>query len=90
MKIYIGNLSDTVSDNDLRTAFEAHGTVESAKLATDRDSGKAKGFGFIEMSNNEEAKAAIAGLDGTTLGGKAVRVNESQPKVQTRSGGGGY
>jgi RNA recognition motif-containing protein len=86
MKIYIGNLSDTVADNDLRTAFEAHGTVESAKLATDRDSGKAKGFGFIEMSNNEEAKAAIAGLDGTTLGGKAVRVNESQPKVQTRSG----
>jgi RNA recognition motif-containing protein len=82
MKIYIGNLAANTTDNDLRTAFEAHGTVESAKLATDRDSGAPKNFGFVEMANNTEAQTAIDTLNGTTLCGNAIRVNVSTPKPQ--------
>jgi RNA recognition motif-containing protein len=88
MNIYVGNLPYTATDTDLREAFSAFGTVESARVITDKFTGQAKGFGFVEMPNDEEARAAIAGMDGKELNGRALRVNESQPKE--RSGGGGY
>jgi cold-inducible RNA-binding protein len=82
MKIYAGNLAATTTETMLRDAFAAHGTVESCHLATDRDTGAFKGFGFLEMKNDTEAAAAIAALNGSDLGGKSIRVNESQPKPQ--------
>jgi RNA recognition motif-containing protein len=92
MNIYVGNLAYSTNDTDLRDAFSAFGTVDSARVITDKFTGQAKGFGFVEMPNDEEAKAAIAGLDGKELGGRALRVNESQPKEGggSRGGGGGY
>ena len=87
MNIYVGNLPYSVNDGDLRSAFSAFGEVESARVITDKFTGQAKGFGFVEMPNADEAKAAIAGLDGKDLGGRNIRVNEAQPKEQ-RSGGG--
>jgi RNA recognition motif-containing protein len=99
MNIYVGNLPYSATDTDLRDAFSAFGTVESARVITDKFTGQAKGFGFVEMPNDEEARAAISGMDGKELGGRALRVNESQPKEQRsgggyggggRSGGGGY
>jgi RNA recognition motif-containing protein len=90
MKIYAGNLAATTTDADLNTAFAAYGTVDSCKLALDRDSGQPKGFGFVEMGNDTEAQAAIDGLNGTQLGGNAIRVNVSVPKTQNRAAGGGY
>jgi RNA recognition motif-containing protein len=89
MNIYVGNLPFNANDTDLREAFAAFGAVDSARVVVDKFTGQAKGFGFVEMPNNEEAKAAISGLDGKDFGGRALRVNESQPKEQ-RSGGGGY
>jgi RNA recognition motif-containing protein len=92
MNIYVGNLAYSTNDTDLRDAFSAFGAVDSARVITDKYTGQAKGFGFVEMPNAEEAKAAIAGLDGKDLGGRAMRVNESQPKEGGgggRSGGGG-
>ena len=89
MNIYVGNLSFNAVDDDLRQAFSAFGAVDSARVVTDKFTGQAKGFGFVEMPNAEEAKAAIAGLDGKDLGGRALRVNESQPKEQRSGGGGG-
>ena len=86
MKIYAGNLAASTTDNDLQTAFAAYGTVDSCKLATDRDSGSPKGFGFIEMGNDTEANAAIAGLNGSQLCGNAIRVNVSTPKPQAAGG----
>jgi RNA recognition motif-containing protein len=93
MNIYVGNLSYTATDTDLREAFAPFGTVDSARVITDKFTGQARGFGFVEMPNDEEARAAIAGLDGKDVGGRAWRVNESQPKEGGgggRSGGGGY
>src|SRR5688572_18286871 len=90
MNIYVGNLSYNTNDTDLREAFSAFGAVDSARVITDKFTGQAKGFGFVEMPDDAEAKAAIAGLDGKELGGRAMRVNESQPKEQRSGGGGGY
>ena len=80
MNIYVGNLSFQLSENDLNSAFEEYGQVDSAKIITDRETGRSKGFGFIEMPNQEEAEKAIEGLNGKELEGRAVKVNESKPR----------
>ncbi|NQT81588.1 RNA-binding protein [bacterium] len=80
MKLYVGNLSYDTSEEDLRKSFEEFGTVESVAVITDRDTGKCKGFAFVEMSSKEEAQAAISGLDGTQLGERTLKVNEARPK----------
>ena len=89
MKIYAGNLSLDVTDDDLRQAFEAFGQVESANIIMDKFSGESKGFGFVEMPSKDEAAAAIAGMNGKDLKGKAVSVNEARPRVDRPRGGGG-
>ena len=89
MNIYVGNLSYGVSDDNLREAFEAFGAVSSAKVITDKYSGRSKGFGFVEMENDAEANAAIEQLDGAEIDGRAVKVNEARPKEDNR-GDGGY
>ena len=86
-KIYVGNLSFDASEDELRRLFEAHGAVESAKLATDRDTGRARGFGFVEMASDSEANAAIAALNGSQVGGRALVVNEARPKTSGFGGG---
>jgi cold-inducible RNA-binding protein len=89
-KLYVGNLSYEVTDNDLSKMFEAHGTVESAQVIMDRDTGRSKGFGFVEMKTDQEAQAAIAGLSGQDVGGRSLTVNEARPKTEGgRSGSGG-
>ena len=88
-KVYVGNLSYETSQADLETLFGEHGTVESAQIINDRDTGRSKGFGFIEMSSDAEAQSAIAALDGKDCGGRAIKVNEAKPR-EPRSGGGGY
>ncbi len=88
-KLYVGNLSYETSQSDLETMFGAHGTVESAQIINDRDTGRSKGFGFIEMSSDAEAQAAIGALDGKDCGGRALKVNEAKPRENNRGGGGG-
>ncbi len=88
MNIYAGNLSYDVTEQDLQTAFEAFGKVESVNVIKDRFSGESRGFGFVEMPSNEEGKAAIEGLGGTQLKGKAITVNEARPKSNDRDRGG--
>jgi len=91
MNIYVGNLSSDVTGDDLRQAFEAFGQVESANLIMDKFSGESRGFGFVEMPSKDEATAAITGMNGKDLKGKAVSVNEARPRVdRPRGGGGGY
>ena len=87
MNIYVGNLAFTVDDAALRAAFEAHGEVSSAQVVMDRETGRSRGFGFVEMANNDQAKAAMAALNGSDLGGRALNVNEARPR--TGGGGGG-
>ena len=87
-KLYVGNLSYETSSSDLETMFEAHGTVESAQVINDRDTGRSKGFGFIEMSSDDEAQAAVTALNGQDCGGRALKVNEAKPRENR--GGGGY
>ena len=91
MNIYVGNLSFDATEDDLRQAFEAHGAVSSANLITDRDTGRARGFGFVEMPNDEEARKAIAAVNETDIAGRAVNVNEARPRQDRgpRGGGGG-
>jgi RNA recognition motif-containing protein len=79
-KIYVGNLSYNTMEDGLRNIFQNYGTVASAKIITDRDSGQSKGFGFVEMGSDEEAGAAIAALNGQTLDGRALKVNEAMDK----------
>jgi RNA recognition motif-containing protein len=81
MNIFVGNLSFTVTDADLRQAFEAHGQVASANVIVDKFTSKSRGFGFVEMPNEAEAKAAIAALNNQDLKGRAIRVNEAQPRT---------
>jgi len=88
-KLYVGNLSFDATDEELRQLFETHGGVESAKVATDRDTGRSRGFGFIEMTSDSEAQSAIAALNGAQVGGRALIVNEARPKA-AGFGGGGY
>jgi RNA recognition motif-containing protein len=87
-KLYVGNLSYDVDSTALESLFTAHGTVESAQIITDRDTGRSKGFGFVEMSSDAEAQTAIAAMNGTDQGGRSITVNEAKPK-ENRSGGGG-
>ena len=89
MNIYVGNLSYEVTEDDLSKAFAGFGEVVSAKVIKDGYSGKSKGFGFVEMSNNTEAEAAINGLNGSEIKGRAVKVNQANPRRDGRSGGGG-
>jgi RNA recognition motif-containing protein len=85
--IFVGNLSFGATEDALRSMFEAYGTVDRVNVVTDRDTGRARGFGFVEMSVNAEADAAIAGLNGKELDGRALNVNEARPK-EDRGGGG--
>jgi cold-inducible RNA-binding protein len=85
-KLYVGNLSFDITENDLQDAFAAHGTVTEANLMMDRATGRPRGFAFITMSSPEEAKKAIDGLNGTMLGGRNLTVNEARPREE-RSGG---
>ena len=80
MRIYVGNLSYKVDEDGLRTAFEAHGAVESAQVIMDRYTGRSRGFGFVEMSNDDEAKEAISEMDNQEISGRAVKVNEAKPR----------
>ena len=86
--IYVGNLSFDASEPQLQEAFAAYGTVDLAKVVMDRATGRSRGFGFVEMPNDEEAQAAIEGLNGTDLGGRTITVNVAKPKAD-RGGGGG-
>lgn len=87
-KLYVGNLTYAVTDSDLQKMFEPHGVVESAQVVMDRDTGRSKGFGFVEMKNAEEAQAAITALNGQQSEGRALTVNEARPKTDKgRSGG---
>ncbi len=88
-KLYVGGLPYSVNEDQLRDLFGAHGTVESATVIMDRMSGRSKGFGFVEMSSQEEAQAAIDKLNGTDLEGRSLTVNEAKPKEQRSGGGGG-
>jgi RNA recognition motif-containing protein len=87
-KLYVGNLPYSATESDLSDKLAAFGTVESVKLITDRDTGQSKGFGFVEMSSDSEAQAAIDGLNGTDYDGRPMKVNEAKPQ-EKRSGGGG-
>ena len=89
MNIYVGNLAEEVSDDDLRAVFEAFGQVESVNILRDRFSGESKGFGFVEMPSKDEAQQAIEDADGTDLKGKAIKVNEARPRPSAGSRGGG-
>jgi RNA recognition motif-containing protein len=80
MNIYVGNLSYSLSDPELREAFAAFGEVSSVKVLVDRETGRSRGFGFVEMPNQSEGEAAISQLNGKELGGRALRVNEARPK----------
>ena len=89
-KIFVGNLSYSATESALRSLFEAYGAVESVSIVTDRDTGQSRGFGFVEMSNDDEATKAIGGLNGKDLQGRTLNVNEARPKTDRPGGGGGY
>ena len=100
-KLYVGNLPYTVRDEDLQQSFSAYGVVNSAKVMMERDTGRSKGFGFVEMGSDAEAQAAVEGMNGQSLGGRSLVVNEARPMEARpprtggygggdRSGGGGY
>lgn len=84
MNIYVGNLSYDTNDENLREAFEQYGKVDAARVIVDRYTDQSRGFGFVEMANDEEAKAAIAGMDGQDLQGRKLRVNEARPREDRR------
>jgi cold-inducible RNA-binding protein len=81
-KLYVGNLSYGMTDSDLQNLFEAHGTIQSAQVIVDRDTGRSKGFGFVEMDNADEAQAAIDALNGKEVNGRALTVNEARPREE--------
>src|ERR1700751_4164209 len=86
--LYVGNLPHSTTEADLRSLFEAQGAVEKVSLVTDRETGRSRGFGFVEMSNASEADKAIAALNGTDMGGRTLTINEAKPKTdRPRSGG---
>jgi len=88
-KIYVGNLSFHMTESELRALFEPFGAIESASLATDRDTGRSRGFGFVSMTNDEEAEKAMAALNGKESDGRALTVNEARPQVRRGGGFGG-
>jgi RNA recognition motif-containing protein len=90
MKIYVGNLSYDVTEEDLRQALEPFGQVESVAIITDKQTGQSKGFGFVEMASKDEGQAAIEGLNGKELKGRTLNVNEARPRTESRGSGGGY
>lgn len=87
-KIFVGNLDFGATEEAIRTAFEAYGAVERVSVITDRDTGRSRGFAFVEMTDAGEADRAIAGLNGTNLGGRQINVNEARPKTEGGGGGG--
>jgi RNA recognition motif-containing protein len=89
MNIYVGNLSYSVTEDDLRQAFGSFGQVASVSIIKDKFSNQSKGFGFVEMPSQEEAQAAISGMNGKELKGRAMNVNEARPRTDDRRGGGG-
>lgn len=86
--IFVGNLDFASTDSSVRAMFERYGTVDRVNVVTDRDTGRSRGFAFVEMSNSEEADRAIAGLNGADLEGRSLNVNEARPKTQGGGGGG--
>ena len=90
MNIYVGNLSYEVTEEELKEAFEVFGEVETVKVIKDNDTGRSKGFGFVEMSNNANAQSAINGLNAKELKGRTLNVNEARPRTESRGGRGGY
>ncbi len=88
--IYVGNLPYTTADGELEQIFSAHGQVDRAQVVMDRETGRSRGFGFVEMSNATEAQAAIAALNGFDFKGRKLKVNEAQPREQRSGGGGGF
>lgn len=89
-KLYVGNLSYGLTDSDLASLFEPYGTVDSAQVIMDRDTGRSKGFGFVEMGSDQEAQAAINALNGHEVEGRGLTVNEARPKAEGGGGGRGY
>ncbi len=89
MRIYVGNFSYEMTEQELREAFEAHGQVQEVHMVSDRDTGRSKGFAFVEMPTGAEAQAAIDALNGKEFGGRAIPVNEARPRQERSSGGGG-
>jgi RNA recognition motif-containing protein len=88
-KLYVGNLSYNATGSDLETLFTPHGTVQSAEVIADRDTGRSKGFGFVQMGSDSEAQAAISALNGQEHDGRALTVNEAKPREERSSSGGG-
>jgi RNA recognition motif-containing protein len=88
-KLYVGNLPYSVDSSELEQMFTAHGTVTSAQIITDRETGRSKGFGFVEMANDQEAEAAINAMNGQDQGGRPLTVNEAKPREDRGGGGGG-
>jgi len=87
--LYVGNLPHSITETELRNLFEAHGAVDKVSLVTDRDTGRARGFGFVEMTDAAAADKAIAALNGTEVGGRTLTINEARPKADRPRGGGG-
>jgi RNA recognition motif-containing protein len=87
--IFVGNLSFNTGEDELRQAFEAYGQVDRVSILTDRDTGRSRGFGFVEMASNEDGDKAIAALNGKEVGGRTINVNEARPKTERAAGGGG-
>jgi RNA recognition motif-containing protein len=90
MNIYVGNLSFNATEDDIRQAFEAYGQVSTASIVKDKFTGQSRGFGFVEMANDTEAQAAIAGLNGKELQGRTLTVNEARPRTEGGQRGGGF
>jgi len=89
VNIYVGNMSFDLTEEDLREAFGKHGEVSSVRIITDRETGRPRGFGFVEMANDDEAKQAMEAINGTELAGRELTVNEARPKRYSGGGGGG-
>jgi len=87
--IFVGNLSFNTNEDELRQIFEPYGQVDRVSIMTDRDTGRSRGFGFVEMASNEDGEKAIAGLNGSQVGGRTINVNEARPKTERSGGGGG-
>lgn len=85
--IFVGNLSFNTNEDELRRVFEAYGPVDRVSIMMDRDTGRSRGFGFVEMSNNEDGEKAIAALNGSQVGGRTINVNEARPKAEKTGGG---
>jgi len=87
--IFVGNLNFNTGEDELRQMFEQYGQVDRVSIMTDRDTGRSRGFGFVEMTNAEDGEKAIAALNGSQIGGRTLNVNEARPKAERRGGGGG-